>query len=88
MKNHLPFVGYPHQGRMLVGRVSGSNCRHEYGLKFMKATNETRCAYCGLDIAGIYENWLDMALETVIAKLTRYLPRLWRNSMICGILSL
>jgi hypothetical protein len=66
MKNHLPFVNYPHQGRLLAGRVSGGNCRHGYGLKFMKEARQTRCAYCDLDIAGVYENWLNMALDHVV----------------------
>ncbi len=66
MVEHLPFVDYPHKGRARIGRVSGENCRRGYGLKFMKKTKQTRCAYCGLDIAGVYENWLNMALDHVV----------------------
>lgn len=66
MENQLPFVDYPNQHRTLTGPVSGANCRHEYGLKFMQKTRQTKCAYCGLDIAGVYENWLNMALDHVV----------------------
>jgi 5-methylcytosine-specific restriction endonuclease McrA len=66
MEETLPFASYPDQGRKLKGRLSGGNCRHEYGLKFMKVTGQTKCAYCGLDIAGVYENWLNMALDHVV----------------------
>lgn len=62
----LPFDNYPHSGRTLLGRVSGANCRHEYGLKFMKKIRQTTCAYCGLDFAERFENWLQMALDHVV----------------------
>lgn len=62
----IPFDRYPDQGRTLLGRVHGANCRHEYGLAFMRKTGETTCAYCGLDFAASYENWLTMALDHVV----------------------
>jgi hypothetical protein len=62
----LPFVSYPSQGRMLIGRVRGGNCRHEYGLRHQRLTGQTSCAYCNLDFTLCYENWLMMALDHVI----------------------
>lgn len=62
----LPFAAYPFGGRSLIGRVAGSNCRHGYGLQFIKKTGQTCCAYCGLDFAGAYQNWLQMALDHVV----------------------
>jgi len=61
-----PFDSYPHGGRALLGRVKGANCRREYGLRFMQVTGQTACAYCGLDFAAAYENWLQMALDHVV----------------------
>lgn len=62
----LPFVAYPHNGRKLLGPVKGDTCRHGYGLKFMQKTRQTTCAYCGLDFAASYTNWLTMALDHVV----------------------
>lgn len=62
----MPFDSYPHEGKVLLGCVSGANCRREYGLHFMQKTGQTTCAYCGLDIAASYENWLQMALDHVV----------------------
>src|SRR5688500_3252930 len=62
----MPFDSYPGQGKALLGRVGGANCRREYGLRFMKKTGQTACAYCGLDFAASYENWLQMALDHVV----------------------
>ncbi|MCA0455749.1 MAG: hypothetical protein LCI00_17365 [Chloroflexi bacterium] len=64
----LPFENYPDQGRMLIGRVRGSNCRHGYGLEFMQLTKQTTCAYCGTDLATTYESWLTMALDHVVPR--------------------
>ncbi len=61
----LLFESYPKQGRDLIGAFVGSNCRQGYGLKFMKETGQTCCAYCGLDFTK-YENWLQMALDHVV----------------------
>lgn len=62
----LPFDNYPHQGRKLLGRLSGDTCRHGYGLKFMQLTGQTHCAYCGMDMTATYENWLTMSLDHVV----------------------
>ena len=65
-QNALPFVFYPHQGRKLLGCVSGDNCRYGYGLKFQRLTGQDHCAYCGMNLVGSYENWLAMALDHVV----------------------
>lgn len=62
----LPFADYPNQGRHLLGRVRGSNCRYGYGLIFQQLTGQSECAYCGLDLVEVYENWLTMALDHVV----------------------
>ena len=61
-----PFDDYPGAGRTLIGIVKGANCRHEYGLQFMRKTGQTKCAYCQLDFASCYKTWLTMALDHVI----------------------
>ncbi|MDD1779277.1 MAG: hypothetical protein LUQ65_14010 [Candidatus Helarchaeota archaeon] len=87
---NLPFQDYPFQGRQLLGKVPGGNCRHEYGLRFMRLTQQTRCAYCGMDLVNIYENWLNMALDHVVPHnvcLAWELPEEWRedysNRVLC-----
>lgn len=65
-KEPLPFIRYPRHGRVLLGCVRGSNCRHEYGLEFIRLTKETQCAYCGLDLLSKYEHWLNMSLDHVV----------------------
>jgi hypothetical protein len=62
----LPFESYPGGGRKLLGHVKGANCRHEYGLQFMKVTGQTKCAYCSMDFTESYDNWLQMALDHVV----------------------
>ncbi len=62
----IPFEKYPRGGSELLGMVRGSNCRHEYGLKFMVDTGETCCAYCGTDFTQNYEIWLSMVLDHVV----------------------
>ena len=86
----VPFESYPYRGRRLLGRVSGYNCRHGYGLAFMRLTKQTKCAYCGLDLAAIYENWLTIALDHVVPHSTCLdweLPEEWgedyRNRVLC-----
>jgi 5-methylcytosine-specific restriction endonuclease McrA len=86
----LPFENYPHKGRNLLGRVRGDTCRHGYGLQLIKLTGQTKCAYCGIDLTEIYENWLNMALDHVIphsACKSWGLPREWRedysNRVLC-----
>lgn len=66
----LPFEDYPFHGHKLLGRVYGDNCRHGYGLQFMRLTKQTKCAYCGLDLTSTYENWLSMALDHVVPNST------------------
>ena len=62
----LPFASYPSEGRALLGRVRGANCRHEYGLRHQRLTGQECCAYCALDFTSCYENWLMMALDHVV----------------------
>lgn len=62
----VPFASYPNGGRALLGSVGNGTCRHDYGLRFMQITGQTTCAYCGLDFAASYRNWLQMALDHVI----------------------
>ena len=61
-----PFAYYPGEGRALLGSVGNGTCRHHYGLRFMRITEQTTCAYCGLDFAANYRNWLQMALDHVV----------------------
>ena len=86
----LPFESYPDQGRRLLGRVSGGNCRHSYGLKFMRLTRLTKCAYCGIDLGEVYESWLNMALDHVIPHNTCQawqVPEEWREDYSNRVLS-
>lgn len=62
------FDKYPEGGRKLIGSVSGSNCRHEYCLDFMRKTGQKECAYCGLDFTASYETWLAIALDHVVPR--------------------
>ena len=61
-----PFDSYPKNGREHLGQVKGANCRHEYGLKFMQKTKQTKCAYCGVDFSTSFETWLTMSLDHVV----------------------
>ena len=61
-----PFESYPGQGRALLGKCSGANCRREYGLKFMRRTGQRHCAYCGTDLTSTYDRWLSMAIDHVV----------------------
>ncbi len=63
----LPFDCYPTTENGLFQPIwTGSNCRHEYGLKYMRLTHLHCCAYCGLDFLERFEDWLAMALDHVI----------------------
>ena len=64
----MPFDSYPQRGRVLLGTIRGSNCRKGYGLKFMRITGQTNCAYCQMDLTEAYENWLQMALDHVVPR--------------------
>ncbi|MHB8114336.1 MAG: HNH endonuclease [Bellilinea sp.] len=86
----LPFESYPDKGRKLLGHVSGDNCRHTYGLKFMRLTGLTKCAYCGISLGEAYENWLNMALDHVIPHstcLAWQVPVEWREDYSNRVLS-
>jgi hypothetical protein len=60
------FDSYPGAGRELLGKCSGGNCRHEYGLKLQRLTGQTACAYCELSLVDTYEHWLLMSVDHVI----------------------
>ena len=62
----IPFELYPKQGKALLGPIRGSNCRKGYGLKLMKVTGQTSCAYCGISLVELYTNWLQMAVDHVV----------------------
>ncbi len=62
----MPFDAYPHRGRRPIGRLSGDNCRHDYGLKLQRITGISKCAYCGLNFADTYDHWLMMAVDHVV----------------------
>lgn len=61
-----PFDQYPAGGRQLLGKSKGSNCRHEYGLEFMRLTGQHCCAYCERDLTVGFETWVTMALDHVV----------------------
>jgi hypothetical protein len=86
----LPFNSYPNYGRKLLGQVRGDSCRHGYGLEFMRLTGQTKCAYCGIDLAETYENWLNMALDHVVPHSicqTWKVPAEWREDYSNRVLS-
>lgn len=62
----MPFDSYPHGGNRLLGRRSGANCRHEYGLRLQRLTGQENCAYCGLRLVDSYEHWLMMSVDHVV----------------------
>jgi DNA-directed RNA polymerase subunit N (RpoN/RPB10) len=63
----LPFVTYPNDEMELRKTVwIGSNCRHEYGLKFIQKTHQNCCAYCGRVLTKDYYAWLTMVLDHVV----------------------
>lgn len=62
----IPFESYPERGQALLGPIRGSNCRKGYGLKFMRVTGQTSCAYCGISLIEPYTNWLQMAIDHVV----------------------
>jgi hypothetical protein len=63
-----PFDSYRCGGYQLLGGWKGSNARHEYGLKFMKMTGQTHCAYCEQDLTEDFNLWLTLALDHAIPK--------------------
>ena len=64
----MPFDAYPGEGKAPLGRVTGSNCRHGYGMTFMQVTGQTTCAYCGFDLVAAFDAFLQMALDHVVPK--------------------
>ena len=61
-----PFDNYPGGGRQLLGKMTGANCRHEYGLRLQKLTSQTSCAYCSVSLIDDYYRWLLMSVDHVI----------------------
>lgn len=62
----LPFITYPKEEVELRRSIwIGSNCRHDYGLKFIQKTHQDCCAYCGRALTKDYYAWLTMALDHV-----------------------
>ena len=61
-----PFDSYPPWLRENPRCLGGGSCRTGYGLLLQQITRQTKCAYCGLDMAGSYEYWLHMSLDHVI----------------------
>jgi hypothetical protein len=79
----LPFNSYPSNGREILPLASGSNCRHEYGLRHQRLTGQSNCAFCGRDFTKSYDNWLMMALDHVIPAVVckaMDLPKKWMDS--------
>jgi DNA-directed RNA polymerase subunit N (RpoN/RPB10) len=63
----LPFITYPKDEEELRKSIwVGSNCRHEYGLKFIQITNQNRCAYCDRPLTDDYYAWVTMVLDHVV----------------------
>jgi hypothetical protein len=62
----MPFDAYPHRGRRPIGRLTGDNCRHEYGLRLQKLIGLNKCAYCGLNFVDTYDHWLMMAVDHIV----------------------
>jgi hypothetical protein len=86
----MPFDAYPAKGKVLLARVTGSNCRHGYGKKFMQVTGQTTCAYCGLDLVASFEAFLQMALDHVVPKSvckSLTLPDKWAEDCINKVLA-
>lgn len=61
-----PFERYPNRGRVLLGRRTGANARHEYGLRLQRITGQSFCTYCGLDLVSDYAHWLLLAVDPVV----------------------
>ena len=62
----MPFDAYLHRGRRPIGRLTGDNCRHEYGLKLQKLIGLNKCAYCSLSLVDTYDHWLMMTIDHVV----------------------
>jgi hypothetical protein len=64
----MPFDAYPHRGRRPIGRLTGENCRHDYGLRLQKLIGLTKCAYCSLSLVDTYDHWLMMTVDHVVPR--------------------
>lgn len=62
----LPFDQYPGGGKVLLGRISGDNCRRGYGLRFMQITGQGACAYCRAELVSAFDAWLQIAIDHVV----------------------
>lgn len=69
-REKLPFYSYPGGGRILMEKLRGGDCRHGYGYDLMRITDQTKCAYCGLDFTKNCENWLQLMLDHVVPRKT------------------
>lgn len=65
-KNMKPFDSYRRE--FLLRYPGGGNCRHKYGLRFMRWTGQTQCAYCESDLVKPFEKWLQTVLDHAIPK--------------------
>jgi hypothetical protein len=63
----LPFERYFGGGRRLLGSPAGGDgsSRRGYGVPVFRECG-TRCAYCGYDMEGSYESWLNLSVDHVI----------------------
>src|SRR5947209_8765967 len=85
-----PFDSYPGKGKEKLGHTRGSNSRRGYGLKFMRKTGQTRCAYCDLNLVASFDTWLQIALDHVVPKnacTTLSLDRDWTEDCINKVLA-
>jgi hypothetical protein len=62
----MPFDAYPHRGRRPIGRLAGTNCRREFGLKLQRLIGLNKCAYCGLSLIDTYDHWLMMSVDHIV----------------------
>lgn len=75
----MPFELYPGGAASLLGKCTGANCRHEYGLKLQRLTGQTACAYCGLSLVDTFEHWLLMSVDHVVPTRTGLAIGISRN---------
>lgn len=61
-----PFDRSPGGGRQLLGRRKGASARRDYGLQLQRATGQSLCTYCGLDLVSDYDHWLLLAVDHVV----------------------
>jgi hypothetical protein len=61
-----PFETYPDDRMIVLPKMTGANCRHEYGLKLQQLTKQNKCAYCGIDLTSDYYKWLLLSFYHLI----------------------